>query len=1535
MTRTRSTTRAVAVALTLSLAGIVAQAPAQAGGSDSPQPILHYPLDDTSGTTARDASGNGHDGTINGSPTLTGAQGYTLDGVDDAIKLPNNILSDLDSITVSLDVLIDPAQQTPYFIYGLGNTATSSAGTGYLFATGNTYRTSISATNWSGEQNVNSGANLPRGVWNTITYTLDDSTNTAISYLNGREVATNTNVTVTPASLGNGTTTSNFIGKSNYTSDKNLRGSVKNFRIYNTALTADEVAELAPSDADIIARDLEALDLGDTTGVISNLTLRTSGVGGSTISWTSSDPGVLTNRGEVTRPNAGEPDATVTLTATATLGNTSDTREFTVTVLADSSDQQIVDAARDTLTVNTIDDVKGNITLPSEHARTSVTWESANPSVVSTQGIVTRQPQATTVELTATLTRGEATTTKTFTAQVRPAYEVDEYEGYAFAYFTGDSKAGENIFLAASKGNNALQWQELNGGEPILKSTKGTEGLRDPFIIRSPEGDTFYLIATDLSIGGGTSWDASQRTGSRHVEIWESSDLINWSEQRHVEVSPPEAGNTWAPEAYYDESIGAYILFWASKLYDSQDTDHTGNTYNRMMFAVTRDFVTFTEPEIWQDQGMSRIDSTVIKDGDTYHRFTKDEGAGGTGCSDIIQERSTTLRAQLDEWEMVTSCIGKKAGTSAVEGPTVFAANPGDVNGESFYLFVDEYGGRGYIPLATKDLNNPDWKVPASYDLPAKPRHGTVVPVTKAELNALTNAPSAAPVNDEGEILRYSFDSQSGSTLTDVSGNGADATVQGTAQWTDTSLQFNGTNTFVELPDNLMTELDEITIEADVRLAAGLTGDYFLYGLGNSSQGAGNGYIFTSANRNNYRTSISPSNWNGEQTAASGQALAADTWHHLTYTLADGTATVYLNGVAVGTQTGVTTKPGDIGGGITTSNLLGKSLYSADKLFAGQMREFAIYNRALDAREVLGLSGNFGALLDVSVTTPQVLAHNPIIDAEQRTVVLPVTAGTNVKTLAPTFSTADSVTVNPASGSVQDLSSPVTYTLTGPSGTQPVTWTISAVEVRTPVLPGLYADPNIAVFGDTYYIYATSDGFPGWGGKEFYVWSSKDLVTWKRSESPILTLDGDAGDVPWAAGNAWAPTIGEKDGKYYFYFSGHNTALNRKTIGVAVADSPTGPFVATDEPIILNNEAITSGQAIDPATFHDPVTGKDFLLWGNGSPVMAELNADMTSIKADTLTRMTGLTDFREGLFVNYRKGMYHLTYSIDDTGSPNYRVGYATATTITGPWTYRGVVLEKDPTLGILGTGHNSVLNVPGTDDWYMAYHRFAIPDGDGTHRETTIDRVTFDATTGLMNPVTPTLGGVTAQKVPSPDPAPEPEEPKELSATRPVVTGQAVVGTTLTAKTGAWTKGTSFSYQWYANGKAIKGATKKSLKLSSAREGQRITVKVTGKKSGYTTRSLTSTATKKVMRAATPKISGSVKVGKKLTAKPGKWTKGTTLSYRWYANGKAISGAKKSTLTVKKSLQGKRITVVVTGKKSGYTTVSAGSDRTKPVKR
>ncbi|NYD77119.1 immunoglobulin-like domain-containing protein [Arthrobacter cupressi] len=702
--------------------------------------VLKYNLTETAGTVAADSSGNGRDGVISGDATPLGGEGLQLGGNDGYVRLPNDVMRGLDSITVSTDVKIAPDQGTPYFIWGLGNTS-NGAGNGYLFTTGNSYRTSIATGNWSTEQTLSANRDLARGAWKTITYTL--SGGTAVLYEDGTEVARKTGVTITPGSIGGGTTTANYLGRSVYSADKYLKGQVRDFRIYNRALSAGEVRELGyVSPEQRVALDLQELSLGDTSGVTADLTLPAAGPNGSSFTWTSSDPATVSADGKVTRPAYRTGNATVTLTATASSGLASASKSFTVTVLEDISERQKASEAAAALTVWDAGAIRGNITLPTAGLHgTKVDWKSSDPAVITASGEVTRPAYGEApveLRLLATVTAGKTKEQKRFRVTVLPLPKAEAKEGYAFAYFTGNDLAGENIYMAASRGNDALKWDELNGGKPVLNSSLGTKGLRDPFVIRSPEGDKFYLIATDLSIGSGTSWDASQRQGSRYIEVWESTDLVNWSAQRHVKVSPDTAGNTWAPEAHYDEKIGAYVVYWASKIYAASDPSHTGGTYNKMMYATTRDFRTFTEAKVWNDPGNSVIDSTVIEEGGTFYRFTKDEGQV-SGCLDIMQEKSDDLLAvdlpatNPRNWTLMGNCIGRNAGTGGVEGPTVFKSNTGD----KYYLFVDEFGGRGYIPLESASLENPDWKLSANYELPRAPRHGTVLPVTRTELERL------------------------------------------------------------------------------------------------------------------------------------------------------------------------------------------------------------------------------------------------------------------------------------------------------------------------------------------------------------------------------------------------------------------------------------------------------------------------------------------------------------------------------------------------------------------------------------------------------------------------------------------------------------------------------------------------------------------------------------------------------------------------------------------------------------------------------
>ena len=304
-------------------------------------------------------------------------------------------------------------------------------------------------------------------------------------------------------------------------------------------------------------------------------------------------------------------------------------------------------------------------------------------------------------------------------------------------------------------------------------------------------------------------------------------------------------------------------------------------------------------------------------------------------------------------------------------------------------------------------------------------------------------------------------------------------------------------------------------------------------------------------------------------------------------------------------------------------------------------------------------------------------------------------------------------------------------------------------EVSNPAIPEFHADPEILYSKNTgrYYIYSTTDGVSGWAGTYFTCYSSDNLKDWKYEG---VAFDVANGQVPWSNGNAWAPAIEEKmvDGKYtyFFYFSANPKEGQGKQIGVATADSPTGPFKAMEKPLITESP-VGHGQQIDVDVFSDPYTGKSYLYWGNGYMAGAELKPDMVSIKPETVTVLTPeggtLEDYayREAPYIIKHDGTYYFFWSVDDTGSPNYHVAYGTSASPLGPVKVAAnpVVLARKGEH--VGTAHNSVLQLPGTDSWVTVYHRINPRYKDykpGNHREVCIDRMLFNPD-GTIVPVSP----------------------------------------------------------------------------------------------------------------------------------------------------------------------------------------------------
>ena len=330
-----------------------------------------------------------------------------------------------------------------------------------------------------------------------------------------------------------------------------------------------------------------------------------------------------------------------------------------------------------------------------------------------------------------------------------------------------------------------------------------------------------------------------------------------------------------------------------------------------------------------------------------------------------------------------------------------------------------------------------------------------------------------------------------------------------------------------------------------------------------------------------------------------------------------------------------------------------------------------------------------------------------------------------------------------------------------------------SVKSGNPIFPGWYADPEARIFNNTYWVYPTFSeeyGEPKKNQKPRQLtpeqlalqkntinpqylrqtfldaFSSKDLVTWKKHSNVL-----DIKDVKWAAYSIWAPSITEKDGKYYLFFGANDIQNDDQLggIGVAVSDKPEGPFVDhIGKPLI--DKFHNGAQPIDQFVFKD-VDGQYYLLYGGWKHCnIAKLNADFTGfIPFDDGTVFKSITpeNFVEGVFMIQRKGKYYLMWSEGGWMGPDYSVAYAVADSPMGPFKRVGKILQQDAEIA-RGAGHHSVINTPGTDDWYIFYHRRPLTTNVGYHRETCVDRMYFDEN-GMILPVKITTEGVEKRKL------------------------------------------------------------------------------------------------------------------------------------------------------------------------------------------
>ena len=276
-----------------------------------------------------------------------------------------------------------------------------------------------------------------------------------------------------------------------------------------------------------------------------------------------------------------------------------------------------------------------------------------------------------------------------------------------------------------------------------------------------------------------------------------------------------------------------------------------------------------------------------------------------------------------------------------------------------------------------------------------------------------------------------------------------------------------------------------------------------------------------------------------------------------------------------------------------------------------------------------------------------------------------------------------------------------------------------------PVFPGWYADPEGAVFGDTYWIFPTfSDAYD----KQvfFDAFSSPDLVHWTK-HSQVL----DTAAVRWARRAMWAPSVCEKDGKYYFFF-GANDIQNDQDyggIGVAVADQPEGPYRDyLGKPLV--DKFHNGAQPIDQFVFSD-TTGDHYLIYGGWRHCnIARLNEEFTGFipfPDGTVFREITPDQYVEGPFMFVHNGRYYFMWSEGGWTGPDYSVAYAMADSPFGPFRRIGKILQQDPSIAT-GAGHHSVIQVPGKEEYYLVYHRRPLTETHRNARITCIDKMEFD---------------------------------------------------------------------------------------------------------------------------------------------------------------------------------------------------------------
>ncbi|MBN1446164.1 MAG: glycoside hydrolase family 43 protein [Candidatus Omnitrophica bacterium] len=284
-------------------------------------------------------------------------------------------------------------------------------------------------------------------------------------------------------------------------------------------------------------------------------------------------------------------------------------------------------------------------------------------------------------------------------------------EVYLFASFRGNGEEG--LHLAYS--HDSMYWSVLRGDDPFLKPSVGDKLMRDPCVIRGPDG-IFHMTWT-------TGW-ADIGIGVAH-----SKDLITWSEQKFIPVmaNKPNACNCWAPEIIWNSEERIYMIYWASKVkgsFSMPNRSSSAESNHLIYYTATKDFKNYKRSKLLYNPGFSVIDATVIRNCNRYIMIIKDE----TENPPAKNLRISTSRKLAGPWSKATEPFSPRG--LWVEGPAAIRV------GNFWHVYFDIYQEQRYGIMRTKNFKC--WEdISNRLKMPQGTRHGTVLRISGNILQGL------------------------------------------------------------------------------------------------------------------------------------------------------------------------------------------------------------------------------------------------------------------------------------------------------------------------------------------------------------------------------------------------------------------------------------------------------------------------------------------------------------------------------------------------------------------------------------------------------------------------------------------------------------------------------------------------------------------------------------------------------------------------------------------------------------------------------